>query len=125
MYPKICVVQINVTDMDEATDFYCNKIGFKINNREYYPQLLSLENSGVYFILSKVEKSAVINYPVEAGTMINIEVSDLEKSIKELKSKGVEFIHSTPQKCPVGIYAAIKDPSGNVMELLEFQFDKK
>ncbi len=124
MKPKICVVQINVTDMDAAIDFYCSKIGFRINNRDHYPQLLSLENEGVYFILSKVEKPAVINYPVEAGTMINIEVSDLEKSITDLKSKGVEFIHSTPQKCPVGVYAAIRDPSGNVMELLEFQFKK-
>lgn len=124
MNPKICVVQINVTDMDEAIDFYCGKLDFKFKNREHYPQLLNLDNDGVYFILNKVEKTAVINYPFDSCTMVNIQVNDLKQSMKDLKAKGVEFIHNTPQKCPVGVYTAIKDPCGNVMELLEFQFDK-
>jgi len=33
-----------------------------------------------------------------------------------LKAKGVEFVHEEPQPCPAGIYAAFRDPFGNVME---------
>ncbi len=46
---------------------------------------------------------------------------DLESSLKDLKSKGVELIHETPQDCPVGVYAAFRDPFGNVHELIEFR----
>lgn len=56
--------------------------------------------------------------------MINIKVENLEKAMNDLRNKGVEFIHTSPQPCPVGVFAAIKDPFGNVMELLEFQFSK-
>jgi len=53
--------------------------------------------------------------------MINIETDDLAATLNSLKEKGVELIHQTPQKCPVGVYAAFKDPFGNVHELLEFR----
>jgi len=119
--PKVCVIQINVCDMDKAIDFYCKKIGFEIHSKKYYPDIVDLVNEGIPLILYKVAKPISIDYPKVAQTLINIQTDDLEVSLKDLKSKGVELIHETPQDCPVGVYAAFKDPFGNVHELLEFR----
>lgn len=117
--PNICVVQFNVVDMDTAIDFYCNKLGFEVERKDY-EDLILLEHEGVSVLLCKVDKPHRIDYPNVAQTVVNFQVSDLRQTIKELKAKGVEFVHDEPQKCPVGIYAAIRDPFGNVHELVEF-----
>jgi hypothetical protein len=49
-----------------------------------------------------------------------ITVSHLDERIKELKSNGVIFIHKSPNENRWGRYAAFKDPSGIVNELMEF-----
>jgi len=118
--PNICVIQFNVTDMDAAMDFYGNTLGFGIKSKEHYPDLVVLDHQGTYALLCKVDKPAKIDYPNETQTLINIQVDDLRSTMTDLKSKGVEFIHSEPQQCPAGIYAAVRDPFGNVMELLQF-----
>jgi predicted enzyme related to lactoylglutathione lyase len=119
--PKVFVTQINVSDMDKAIDFYCNKIGFEVYAKEYYPQIVQLSHEGIPLILNKVAKSTNIDYPNDAQTLIYIQTDNLEASLKDLKSKGVELIHDSPQDCPVGVYAAFKDPFGNVHELVEFR----
>jgi lactoylglutathione lyase len=118
--PRICVIQFNVSDMDEAIDFYGSKLGFGIKSKEHYPDLVQLEHEGTYTLLCKVDRPAQIDYPNVAQTLVNIQVPDLKKTMADLAAKGVEFIHAEPQTCPAGIYAAIRDPFGNVMELLEF-----
>lgn len=47
-------------------------------------------------------------------------MSGLDEKINALKSKGVEFIHEVPNENRWGRYAAFKDPSGIVHELMEF-----
>jgi lactoylglutathione lyase len=118
--PNICVIQFNVSDMDEAIRFYSSKLGFGIKSKEHYPDLVQLEHEGTYALLCKVNRPAQIDYPNEAQTLVNIQTDDLRKAMVELKEKGVEFIHAEPQTCPAGIYAAFRDPAGNVIELLEF-----
>lgn len=118
---KICVNQVNVHDIDQAIDFYSKKLGFEVATRDMYPHIVPLKNAGIYFILSKVEKPTKIDYPKESQSLINFQTDDLQKTIKDLKAAGVEFIHAEPQDCPAGIYAAFKDPSGNVHELIEFR----
>jgi hypothetical protein len=38
-----------------------------------------------------------------------------------MKSKGVDFIFSEPQKINVGSFVAFRDPFGNVHELIELK----
>jgi catechol 2,3-dioxygenase-like lactoylglutathione lyase family enzyme len=120
--PNICVIQFNVSDMDAAIRFYCNKLGFEVKSKDYYPDIVLLDHDGPSVLLYKVDKPFKIDYPNAAQTLVNIQVDDLRKVMADLKAKGVEFIHSEPQPCQAGIYAAaaLRDPAGNVMELLEF-----
>ena len=119
--PNICVIQINVVNMDQAIDFYSNKLGFQVKSRDHYPYVVVLEHEPNTFILSKVDKPAQIDYPNVAQTLINFQTDNLDGTLKDLKEKGVDLIHETPQTCPVGVYVALRDPSGNVMEILEFR----
>ena len=118
---RVSVIQINVSDMDVAIDFYCNTLGFAVRSREAYPNVVVLEDPGMTFLLYRVEKPTKIDYPNVAQTLVNFETTNLVASLDKLRRKGVDFIHSTPQACPVGVYAAFRDPFGNVHELLEFQ----
>ena len=118
---KLCVVQVNVTNMDEGIKFYCDTLGLKVKSRDYYPHIVELENNGLPLILSQTEKKAKIEYPKQAQTVLNFESKNLLEDIRKLKSEGVDLIHTEPQDCPVGVYAALRDPSGNVHELIEFQ----
>jgi len=120
---KVCVIQINVTDMDKAIEFYCDKLGFEIATKEFYPELVSIKHEP-YLILCKVEKPIVIDYPNMAQTLLNIQTDNLLDSMERLRSQGVEWLQDEPKKCPVGIVAAFRDPSGNVHEMIEFQFGK-
>ncbi len=121
--PRICVIQINVTDMDRAVDFYSGKLGFPVASREHYPQIVKLQHESVPLLLYKVDREAHVDYPDGAQTLINLETDDLRRDLESLRSQGVDVIQDSPVDCPVGIYAGIRDPFGNVLELVEYQRD--
>jgi lactoylglutathione lyase len=118
--PRICVVQVNVTDMDQAIDFYTGVLGFVVKSRASYPFAVVLDQDAFTFLLAKCDRSTTVEYPHVAQTLINIETADLAAALDDLKAKGVDLIHSEPQPCPPGLYAAFRDPFGNVLELLQY-----
>jgi len=117
--PKLSMIVINVCDMDKAVEFYCDKLGFVVHSRKLYPNMVRLEHEAVPIILYRVPSPANLDYPKRAQTLLNFDTKDLVASIRELKTRGVVFIHDQPQPCPIGVYAAFRDPFGNVHELLE------
>jgi lactoylglutathione lyase len=120
--PKVCIIQIGVSDIDKAIDWYSKTLGFKVSKEHYhYPVAVDLIHEGCRLLLHEAGKPTQIDYPNVAQTLICIQTDDLTSSMNDLKSKGVEFIHETPQNFPAGVYAAFKDPFGNVHELVEFQ----
>ncbi|WP_252097536.1 VOC family protein [Pseudoalteromonas sp. NBT06-2] len=46
-------------------------------------------------------------------------INNLDEKIKQLKRKGVEFVHQAPNENQWGRYTAFKDPSGIVHEIFE------
>ena len=120
--PKVCMIQIGVSDLDKAMDWYRSTLGFEISKEHYhYPVAVDLVHEGCRLLLHTTDRPAQIDYPNVAQTLICIQTDDLASSMNDLKSKGVEFIHDTPQKFPRGVFAAFKDPFGNVHELAEFR----
>ncbi len=113
---NVCVVGVYVKDLAAAKRFYCDTLGFEVEH-EFGDCIVQLKNQGLPFILQKIEAG----YPERASHVLNVTVDDLKKSMKRLAGKGIQFLHSEPQPCPVGVYAGLKDPEGNLLELLEFQ----
>ncbi len=120
--PNVCMIQISVSDLDKAIDWYCKTLGFEVSKEYYYhPVAVDLVHQGCRLLLHKVDKPARIDYPHVAQTLICIETDDIHESINDLKNKGVELIQETPESFPVGMYIAFRDPFGNVHELVEFK----
>ena len=117
---SVCVIGIYVDDMDKAVEFYCKKLGFKEAERYDDGCIVRLENNGPPVILEKVEKAAKIEYPGSSQVVLGVETDNIEKTSKELKERGVEFLHDEPQAFVAGHVMAMRDPSGNVLELLQF-----
>jgi len=117
---SVCVIGIYVDDIDKAVEFYCEKLGFKEAQRYDDGCIVRLENDGPPVILEKVEKRNNIEYPGKSQIVLGIETDDIEKAAKEMRDKGVEFLHKNPQAFVAGFAMAMRDPSGNVLELLQF-----
>jgi len=119
---KVCIIQISVSDLDKAIEWYCNTLGFKIAKQHYnHPVAVDLIHKGCRLLLHKADKPARIDYPKVSQTLICFQVDDIAATIKDLKRKGVKFVHKTPQEFPAGLFAAFRDPFGNVHELVEFR----
>jgi catechol 2,3-dioxygenase-like lactoylglutathione lyase family enzyme len=115
------VIGIYVDDMDKAVEFYCEKLGFKEAERYDDGCIVRLENDGPPVILEKVEKAGKIDYPGFSQVVLGVETDDIKKTSEELRAKGVEFLHDEPQAFVAGHVMAMRDPSGNVLELLQFK----
>ena len=120
---SICVIGIYVDDMDRAVEFYCEKLGFKEAQRYDDGCIVRLENEGPPVILEKVENSSRIDYPGHSQVVLGVETEDINKTSEELRAKGVEFMNDKPQPFVAGFVMAMRDPSGNVLELLQFNKD--
>lgn len=117
--PNICVVSVNVADMETARRFYCGILGFEIS-KVYSEEIISLKHEGIALILQKAERNTEVDYPHEAQVIIGLQTDDVRSDIAKYRSQGVQVIFDTPKPCPPGLYSAIRDPFGNVIELLEF-----
>ena len=120
---SVCVIGIYVDDMDKAVEFYCDKLGFKEAQRYDDGCIVRLENEGPPVILEKVDKTTKIEYPGYSQIVLGVETNNIEQTSEDLKKKGVELLHDKPQPFVAGFVMAMRDPSGNVLELLQFHKD--
>jgi catechol 2,3-dioxygenase-like lactoylglutathione lyase family enzyme len=118
--PKICFTTIMVDDMGKALEFYADKLGFEVIKRDHYPDFVLLKHD-YPIALHQVRQGAVVDYPNQASVVLGIAVDDLSETIQRLSQQGVDFIHTSPQKFLAGWYAALRDPAGNVHELIQLQ----
>jgi len=104
--------------MKESVDFFVNVLSFSIV--ENYPDCVKLKYGLQQVIMFQGTLDTVdYKHGFNANSTLLITVSNLDDKIQELKSKGVNFIHKTPNQNRWGRYSAFKDPSGIVHELFE------
>lgn len=114
------VIGIYVDDIDKAKEFYCNALGFEVENTYNDGCIIQLKSEGPTVILEQTEKPAKAVYPGGSQVVLCVATDDIEKKSKELKDKGINFIHDGPQPFVAGRFMAMRDPAGNTLELLEF-----
>lgn len=108
-----------VSNLSISKEFYVNILGFSI--LEEYEDSLKLQIGSHNVIIFQGTMEAIdYEHGFNANSTLIITVIDLDKKIKELKSKGVIFVHESPNGNRWGRYAAFKDPSGITHELMEF-----
>ncbi len=118
---SVCVIGIYVDDIEKAVEFYCEKLGFKEVQRYDNDCIVRLENEGPPVILEKVDKPSSAKFPGHSQIVLGIETDDIDAKYQELKAKGVEFVQDEPEVFVAGRFAAMRDPAGNYLELIQFR----
>lgn len=107
-----------VYDLLISRDFYVDLLGLSLV--EEHEDCLKLKaGSHNVFMFQGTMESISYEHGYNSNSSLVLAVSNLDEKIKELKSKGVVFIHDSPNENRWGRYAAFKDPSGIVNELME------
>ena len=120
MITQVKFVSIPVTDQQRALDFYTQRLGFTIHT----DQPMGEDTRWIELNVARSATKIVLFTPDEhrgwIGKPLNISFAckDVEKTIAELRERGVEFI-GTPEKHDWGWHAEFKDPDGNVFALSE------
>jgi len=108
---------IPVTDQDRALAFYTEKLGFRLladqpfNEKQRWIEL-GISGTETRVVLFRFDDG------IPPGTKMNITfwTDDVERTVRELESKGVEFVMK-PQKADWGTTAIFKDIDGNTFVL--------
>lgn len=115
---QVSVIQVGVTDMQRDLAFWRDGLGFEVE--EAGERFSTLRHEGAVLLLAKAEAPGRADYPREAQVLVDFASRDIPGDLARLAKAGAALVHDAPQPCPVGTFAAFRDPSGNVHELLHF-----
>ncbi len=117
--PKLVALTIYVDDLDQAREFYCDKLGYDIAYT--MENIIALQSEGIYIVLEKASTKNKLRYPESSQVVMGLETENLDKTCEVLGKLGVKFVHDSPQDFPRGRFVGVYDPAGNVIEILEFK----
>jgi catechol 2,3-dioxygenase-like lactoylglutathione lyase family enzyme len=106
-------VAICVSDVDDALDFYCDKLGFtKITERPDF----GFPGAWVRAGANQIHLMQIADVRPDQLQHFALQVADLDRAVEELQAAGVE-VNKSPYTPGAGHQAFIRDPSGNGIEL--------
>lgn len=119
--PDICMACIYVSDIDKAIEWYSEVLGFSVSKEHYHhPVAVDLVQQGFRLLLHRAERSTEVEFGSDSCITLGLETADIRDDIARLKAKGAALIHAEPQEFPAGEWIAVKDPFGNMLELIQF-----
>jgi predicted enzyme related to lactoylglutathione lyase len=123
MLEKIFYTSVLVSDQDKALDFYTNVLDLekRVENTTLDGQrFLTVAVDGDDFQLVLLPGTPGQAQPVQGRipASITIETDDCQKTVEQLKARGVEFV-SDVLEFPRGYVAQFQDPDGNRLQIRE------
>lgn len=114
MITQIGTVAVYVEDQAAARKFWTERVGFEVRaDHPMGPEATWLE------VAPPGAQSRLVLYPrkmmpdaAARKASIVFEVSDIQRTFEEMKSRGVTFLEE-PKVMPWGAYARFQDPDGN------------
>ena len=130
MFKRIDHVEIVTDQLDRTVQFYTHVLGFTVKLRDRIEQsglgvpidLVYLDLGGTVVELISYQGAAVEPAPRKEHfgyRMIALEVDDMEKTVAELKGRGVDVVWG-PMVRPTYARAEICDPNGYRIELRQW-----
>lgn len=121
--PRIYNFGITSGNMEAATAFYQGVLGFEDWSRKYLPAALPLKHpdGSFAFMLHYQEgvSSKESSHPEEAQIVLLFSANNLEQVRRKIKASEAEIITRSKVPGPLGAYITVKDPLGNVIEIIE------
>lgn len=125
---RVGIIQINVTDLDQAWEFYVETLGFAAERTMGLGKAFELNvgTPGPKLLIYPAERQVERDYPNETGVTIVFYTDDIKGTVAAWRAKGVSFSpiewsrdDSGIGDSPFGAFIGFHDPFGNVHELLE------
>jgi catechol 2,3-dioxygenase-like lactoylglutathione lyase family enzyme len=128
MNQSIGLVALVVRDYDEAIEFYCDKIGFRLLEDTYIPAqekrwvvVAPPGNRGAQLLLAKAagnKQTACVGNQTGGRVFLFLHTDDFERDHKALQARGVEFVRG-PKVESYGTVAVFTDLYGNMWDLIQ------
>lgn len=128
MRQSLLHVALVVRDYDEAIEFFCRKLQFRLIEDSYQPEqdkrwvLVAPPASNDTTLLlaraSTPEQEAAIGNQTGGRVFLFLQTDDFWRDYDAMLSEGVEFVRP-PKEAPYGTVAVFKDLYGNLWDLLE------
>ena len=117
---KLGFTMVLTPDLEEAQRFYGDVLGLELKDQT--PSQLIFDVVGAEFHVFQCGYAAPAHKHADsAATVCVFEVPSIDVAMRDLKNKGVIFLHETPAvNAHCGLrYAAFLAPGGNVHEIME------
>ncbi len=119
-------VRYMIDDVDAAIEFYVKHLGFTLEQNAS-PAFASVTRGNLRLLLSGEKSSG--RRPLKDGTKpvaggwnrISLWVGDLDAEVARLRKEGIQFRRDDIVSGPGGSQIWIEDPSGNLVEMFQFQ----
>ncbi len=127
MITKAIQITILVDDLDEAKDFYIEKLGFSVVNDmifssewRYLTVAPQKDNATVFELLKAEtpEQKKQIGHQAGGQVLVMFESNNIEDDFSRMRAKGVVF-NGIPAKVPGGKGVGFKDLYGNQFDLYQ------
>jgi catechol 2,3-dioxygenase-like lactoylglutathione lyase family enzyme len=115
---RLATLMVLTPDLDEARRFYEGALGFSVVSQS--EDLLVLDHADAALQVFRCESPAPPSrHGRDAATVAVFAVTRIDEAMREMRGRGVEFLHAQPAVNRFGRYAAFKAPGGNVHEIFE------
>ena len=128
MNQSIIHVALVVRDYDEAIDFYCKKLHFKLVEDTYQPEqdkrwvvVAPPGSTGTNLLLARAstpDQEALVGCQTGGRVFLFLSTNDFWRDYKKMLSAGIKFIRP-PKEAPYGTVAVFEDLYGNLWDLIE------
>ncbi len=128
MKQSIIHVALVVRDYDEAIEFYCQKLNFKLVEDTYQPEqdkrwvvVAPPGSNGTNLLLARAatpEQEAFIGRQSGGRVFLFLSTDDFWRDYNKMLSEGIKFVRE-PKKAPYDTVAVFEDLYGNLWDLIE------
>jgi catechol 2,3-dioxygenase-like lactoylglutathione lyase family enzyme len=128
MKQSIIHVALVVRDYDEAIEFYCQKLNFKLVEDTYQPEqdkrwvvVAPPGSNGTTLLLARAatpKQEAFIGRQSGGRVFLFLSTDDFWRDYYAMIAGGIKFVRE-PKEAPYGIVAVFEDLYGNLWDLIE------
>lgn len=128
MQQTILHTALVVRDYDEAIEFFCHKLHFRLVEDTYQPEqdkrwvlVAPPGSSGSSILLARAsspEQESFIGCQTGGRVFLFLGTDDFWRDYSEMRSRGITFVRE-PKEVPYGTVAVFQDLYGNLWDLVQ------
>ena len=120
MIKTVWCVTFYVSNLEKAAEFYEKTLG--LENKYEYPSYVGFECGGVEIgLVPKLKEGERVSL---RSPSVEFLVDNVERFYAELKNKGVKIVKELHEEPWGGRQATFTDPDGNVLEIVQIDWEK-